>query len=285
MKINRISPDKHEYLQRLSDIALPPKTLYFIGKLPTTLEYSVAIVGTRKPTPYGREVTYKLAYDLSSRGIIIVSGLALGIDTIAHQAALDAKGKTIAILANGLDYTYPAINKKLADNIVSSGGAIISEYSPGVKPRDYQFLQRNRIVSGLSNMLIVTEAAARSGTLSTVAHALDQAREVGAVPGNVTSPMSQGCNQVIKQGAHVILDYIDVLNIINPGHESIQSTLPLGNNSSEQVIIDLLSKGVRDGDELARLSGLEMSEFSTSLTMLEINGTVKALGGNIWMLN
>lgn len=285
MKINRISPDEHNYLKGLGSIAPTLKLLYFIGELPSNRLKTVAIVGTRKPTAYGKEVTYRLAYELAKREIIIVSGLALGVDSIAHRAALDAGGKTIAVLANGPDYIYPATNKKLAADIIKYGGAIISEYQPGVKPRDYQFLERNRIVSGLSDMVVVTEAAARSGTLTTVAHALDQAKEVGALPGNITSPMSMGCNQIIKQGAHVILSSNDILNIIDPGGQQLQSTLHLGATKAEQIILDLIRKGIQDGEELARLSGLGISEFSTSLTMLEINGSIKALGSNVWMLN
>lgn len=285
MKINRIAIDKNEYLRILCSIDSLPETLYFIGQLPKDRLKTVAIVGSRKPTTYGREVTYRLAYDLAKKGTVIVSGLALGIDAIAHQAALDAGGKTIAVLANGLDYIYPSLNKRLAENILNSGGAILSEYPPGIRARDYQFLERNRIVSGLSDMVIVTEAASRSGTLSTVGHALNQGKEVGAIPGNITSPMSSGCNKVLKQGAHVILGYEDVLNIIDPGYQSEQASLVLGANESEAKIIDLLQKGVRDGDELARMSGLSIIDFSTSLTMLEINGVVRALGGNQWTLS
>lgn len=285
MKINILKTDEHKYLQMLGNVAKPPKRLYVIGSLPETRQTTVAIVGSRKPTAYGKEVTYQLAYDLASRGVIIVSGLALGIDAIGHQAALDAKGTTIAVLGGGLNNIYPAANQRLAENIVSRGGALISEYPPDAEARGFQFLERNRLVSGLADMVLVTEAAARSGTLSTVSHALEQGKDVGAVPGNITSPMSFGCNQIIKQGGMVISAFEDVLNVIDPGFEPQQTALILGTNKSEKAIIELLKIGVRDGDELLRKSGLDTSEFSSTLTMLEINGVVRPLGGNQWMLN
>lgn len=165
MKINRISPQSSKYLQIISTIAKSPEKLHFIGKLPSERMTTVAIVGSRKPTAYGKEVTHKFAYELASRGIIIISGLALGVDAIAHRAALEAGGKTIAVLANGVDTIYPANHKSLANDIINSDGAIISEYEPGIAARSFQFLARNRIVSGLSDAVIVTEAAIRSGTL------------------------------------------------------------------------------------------------------------------------
>lgn len=284
MKINRITPDKHKYLQIITAIDNCPEKLFVIGKLPEERITSVAIVGTRKPTAYGKEVAYDLAYNLAKKGVVIISGLALGIDAIAHQAALDAKGTTIAVLANGLDSIYPSVNKQLGERIIASGGAIISEYEPAVKARSFQFLERNRIVSGLSDMTVVIEAARRSGTLATVGHALNQNKEVGAVPGNITSPMSYGCNEIIKQGAHVITSAEDVMNIIEPGYESEQKILALGDSEAEAKIIELLSKGVRDGDELARYAELDIVEFANALTMLEINGVVRALGANQWTL-
>lgn len=284
MKINVISPLKSKYLQIIDTIAIAPKRLYFIGKLPTSRLPTVAIVGTRKPTSYGREVTYRLAGDLARRGIIIISGLALGIDAIAHRAALDAGGITLAVLANGVDTIYPATNQALAKDILAKGGAIISEYEPGVEARDFQFLERNRIVSGLSDAVIVTEAAIRSGTMSTVAHALDQGREVFVVPGNITSPLSAGCNNLIKQGAHPITSANDVLEIIAPELLRPQSLLPLGSTALESKIISLLQSGIRDGDELQTQTEVNVSEFSQTLTLMEISGTIRALGGNQWTL-
>ncbi len=284
MKINSISPLKHKYLQIIDTIAKPPKRLYFVGSLPNERRPSVAIIGSRKPTAYGREVTYQLSYDLAKRGIVIISGLAFGIDGIAHQATLDAGGTTIAILANGVDIIYPAAHKNLADNIIKGGGAIISEYEPGTTARQYTFLERNRIVSGLADAIIVTEAAIRSGTLSTVTHALEQGKEVFVVPGNITSPLSAGCNALIKQGAHPVTCAEDVLEIIAPDLLQPQQMLALGNTPLESMIISLLQAGIRDGDQLQLQSEADVSEFSQTLTMMEITGTVRALGGNQWTL-
>ena len=285
MKINSISPDKHNFLQIISTIAKRPETLYFVGTLPkvgfpeTTV---VAFVGTRKPTSYGKEVTFNLAYKLAQKGVIIVSGLALGIDAIAHKAALEAGGTTIAVLANGLDSVYPATHRKLAEDIIKNGGAIISEYPLGTPARDYQFLARNRIVSGLSQAIVVTEAATRSGTLATVAHALDQNREVFAVPGTITSPMSAGPNRLIQKGAHPVTSADDILEIIAPHLLEQQTTLNLGSNPVEIKIIDLLQSGIQSGEELHKLSGYPVSEFSQAITMLEINGLIRGLGSNQW---
>jgi DNA processing protein len=261
--------------------------LYFIGELPKERTTTVAIVGTRKPTAYGKEVTYKIAYDLAKRGVVIVSGLALGVDAIAHKAALDAGGNTIAVLANGVDTVYPASNKQLADRILSSGGAILSEYPPGTSPRDYQFLARNRIVSGLSDMVLVTEAAARSGTLATVAHGLDQGKEVGVIPGNINSPMSAGCNSLLKQGAHAICSEDDVLSILNIENNDLESqiVLPLGSNELENKIIGLINNGMRDGEEIRIELKIASSEFHQTISMLEINGVVRPLGNDKWTLS
>jgi DNA processing protein len=284
MKINRVTPDKHNYLRPLSDIAKVPKYIFFTGTLPSDRLPSVAIVGTRKPTAYGKEVAHTLAYNLAKKGVVIISGLALGIDSIAHKATLEAGGKTIAVLANSVDQIYPRTNQDLANKITENGGVILSEYEPPTDARDYQFLARNRIVSGLSDAVIVIEAAARSGTLATVSHALEQGKEVFVVPGNITSPLSAGCNALLKQGAHVVTCAEDVLEIIAPQLLEAQSILPLGNTPLESTIISLLQSGVRDGDELQRQSEAPVAEFSQALTMMEINGTVRGLGGNQWTL-
>lgn len=284
MKINSISPDEHVFSQIIVNIAHQPKTLYIVGSLPPNRPPVVAIVGTRRPTPYGKEVTFKLAYNLAKKGVVIVSGLALGIDAIAHKGALEARGTTIAVLANGLDQVYPAAHRGLAKQIINGGGALVSEYPPGTPARDFQFLARNRIVSGLADAVIVTEAASRSGTLATIARALEQNREVFAIPGPITSPMSVGPNRLIQQGAHPILEADDVLCIIAPSLINAQSSLNLGSNPQEILLIDLLQSGIRDGDELQRASHIPAAEFAQTLTMLEISGLIRALGGNQWSL-
>lgn len=284
MKINKIAPDSHNFLQITSGIAKPPKTLYIMGNLPSERQPTVAIVGSRKPTTYGKEVTYRLAYDLASRGVVIVSGLALGIDAIASRAALDAGGVTLVVLANGLPGIQPQTNYQLAQDILANGGAIISEYEPETAAMSHQFLERNRIVSGLSDAVLITEAAQRSGTLNTAAHALEQNRDLFVVPGNITSPLSAGCNQLLKQGAQPVTNADDILEVVAPNLQAGQSVLPLGTTPEETIILELLQKGLRDGDELQRKSGIDAVTFSTSLTMLELNGSIRALGANQWTL-
>jgi len=284
MKINTFSPDKSEYSQVLTTIAKPPKTLDYIGKLPETRLTSVAIVGTRRPSTYGKEVTHRLAYDLASRGIVIVSGLALGVDAIAHKAALEAGGTTIAVLGNGLPKIQPSSNRGLADQIVEQGGAIISEYAHNEDARPHYFLERNRLVAGLADAIIITEAATRRGKLTTEAHALEQGKEIFVVPGNITSPLSAGCNALLKQGARVVTDCRDVLDVIAPEAALTQAALPLGQNELETRLITLIAKGMRDGEELLARSRVDPTEFATTLTMLELSGTIRALGANQWTL-
>jgi len=285
MKINTIFPDKHKFLQIITTIAKKPEKLYVMGNLPDQRLPSAAVVGTRKPTGYGKEVAHKLAYELAKRGVVIISGLALGIDGIAHRGALEAGGTTIAVLANGLPHIYPSTHKDLAQQIIEKNGAIISEYEPETSARQYQFLERNRIVSGLSDAIIIVEAAARSGTLNTAAHALEQGREIFVVPGNITSPLSAGCNSLLKQGAHPVTCVEDILEVIAPQLLQPQSVLPLGATPLETTIISLLQSGIRDGDELHQKSQTSITEFTQTLTMLEINGIIRALGGNQWTLN
>lgn len=284
MKINKISPLEHNFLQIISTIDKSPKRLYLLGKLPNDRQISVAIVGSRKPTSYGKEVTHRLAFDLAKKNIVIISGLALGVDGVAHKATLEAGGKTIAVLAGGLDNIYPSAHTGLARQIIQTGGAIISEYEPGCGNRPFQFLERNRIISGLSDAIIVTEAAIRSGTLSTAAHALSQGREVFVVPGNITSPLSAGCNSLIKQGATPITCAEDVIEVIAPELLKPQINLPLGTNETETKIIKLLQSGIRDGDELQSVSGIEPSLFSQTITMMELSDIIRRLGGNQWTL-
>ena len=290
MEINRIRPDEYNFTQRLASIANPPKSLCFMGTLPTSGAPVVAIVGSRKPSAYGREVTEQLASDLAKAGCIIVSGLALGIDGIAQKAALEAGGTVIGVIPNELPDISPQTNYKLAMNIIENGGAILSEWKKGDGKivNRWSFLERNRLVSGLADAVIITEAAERSGTLNTAAHALSQGRDVFAVPGNITSPLSAGCNALLKQGALVATTATDILNVIAPSttqSATDQAVIPLGETPAENTIIDLLRTGLRDGDQLQQQSGLNPADFATALTMLEINGVIKPLGANNWTLN
>ena len=286
MKINNIAPDKHNYLQMVADIAHAPETLYYIGTLPTERRPTLAIVGTRRPTKYGVEVTTRFASALAGRGIVIVSGLALGVDALAHRSALEAGGTTLAVLANPLPRIQPTTNRQLGEQIVANGGAIISEHQEGddYKFGIWSFPQRNRIVAGISDAILITEASARSGTMGTAMYALEQGKDVFVIPGNITSPMSAGCNALIKQGAIPVTDPEDIIAIMLPHTKSEQGKLPLGATEIEQQIIAELQAGVRDADEIQRHTTIAPIELSTALTMLEISGTVRSLGANQWTL-
>lgn len=283
-KINTLSPENNKFLQIISTIANSPTKLHYIGALPEARRPAIAIIGTRKPTRYGVEVTHRLAYDLAKRGIVIISGMALGVDGIAHRAALEAGGTTIAVLGNGLDEFYPKSHRQLAEDIISKGGAVMSEFDPDVPAYPANFLQRNRIVSGLSDAILITEAAAKSGTLNTAGHALEQGKEIFAVPGNITSPLSAGCNGLLRQGATPVLRAEDIIEVIAPQLMQTQTTLALGDNPLQTKIIQLLQQGMRDGDQLQQASGVVASEFATELTMMEIGGIIRNLGANQWTL-
>lgn len=241
----------------------------------------VAIVGSRKVSPYGRQITEQFAGDLARAGIIIVSGLAFGVDSIAHRAALDAGGRTIAVLAGGLDHIYPAANQQLAGRIVQQGGALVSEYADGLPALPFQFVARNRLIAGISKAVLITEAATRSGSLHTANFALEQGREVLAVPGNITSSGSGGTNALIKTGAALVASSQDVFDIMGI-HSAQKATVPHGNCPAEQIILDLLKKGPQDGSALLAKSGLNISLYNQTVTMLEITGKIRALGGNQW---
>lgn len=283
-KINNIALDDAPYAQITSGIANMPKRLWLMGKLPEQRRISVAIVGTRKPTAYGQEVTYKLSYELAKRGVVIISGLALGTDGIAHQAALDAGGTTIAVLPTSLESIHPRTHHQLAHKIVASSGALLSEYSASDPIYKTNFLARNRIVTALSDGLLITEAAARSGTLATANFALEQGRPVMVVPGNITSPTSVGCNNLLKVGATPITEVADILHELGLADLGEQTSLPLPESAEENTIIKLLSSGVRSGEDLQKQSKLPSAIFSQTLTMMEISGKIRALGANNWSL-
>ena len=260
MEIKRILPDKHIFTQRLAHIANPPKSLCYMGKLPEANAPIVSIVGSRKPSAYGKEVTERLAAELASAGCIIVSGLALGVDGIAQKAALEAGGTVVAVVPNELPDISPRTNYKLAMDIIRQGGAVISEWMKGDNKivNRWSFLERNRLVSVLADGIIITEATERSGTLNTASHALNQGRDLFVVPGNITSPLSAGCNNLLKQGAYLVTDANDILNIIAPEklQKSSSPEAPLSSTPEEAIIIKLISSGIRDGDELQQNSGL-----------------------------
>lgn len=261
-----------------------PKDLFCLGKGLNELlkRPRVAIVGSRQMSPYGQAVTTKLASQLAGQGTVIISGLAYGVDACAHQAAVLAGGQCIVVQANGLDKLYPSAHEYLASQIIERGGSIISEYPPGSTPQKHMFLERNRLISGLAQAVIITEAAERSGTLNTAAHALNQGLPVFAVPGNINSPLSAGTNNLIKAGATPLTTMADLETVL--GLKLKEQRQPLAANAAEASLIDLLSAGVTAGDALLRESGLDTAICNQTLTMLEITGKIRALGNNQWAL-
>lgn len=245
---------------------------------------AVTIVGSRKLTAYGREVTYRLSYDLAKQGVTIVSGLALGADGVAHQAALDARGRTIAVLAGGLDSIHPSSHRNLAIDILKKDGALISEYPEQTAPLKQNFVARNRLVAALSDMVIVTEAAEASGSLITARFALEQNKLVGAVPGNITSGQSVGTNNLIKSGATPITDAQDVLDALGIQATERQRAEVFGDTEEEQLIIDIIKEGTTELDQIQSMSELDPALFNQTITMLEISGKIRPLGAAHWTL-
>lgn len=269
----------------LRNIPTPPKVLYVAGdNLQDLLTHPrVTIIGSRKVSAYGRAVTTRLAGDLARAGVVVVSGLAIGVDSVAHRAILEAGGKTIAVLPAGLDDIYPRSHRDLARRIVEQGGALVSEYPPKTPAFKVNFIARNRIAAGLGHIIVVTEAAIKSGTLHTTRFALEQGKEVMAVPGNITSPTSGGANNLIKHGAAVVTSAEDILAALGIQPQDVNQ-IPAGDTPEEQQLIDLLASGENDGAALLVLSGQEVRVFNQTLTMLEITGKIHALGNNQWSL-
>jgi DNA processing protein len=283
-KINRQSIGISGFTSILSNYEGMPRELYIAGQLPTSRKPTVAIVGSRKPTAYGKEVTHTLAYELAKRGVVILSGLAYGIDAIAHEAALEAGGTTMAVLANGLHRVYPVAHTHLAERIIAQGGALISEQPLGAEAMKHHFLARNRIVSGLADALIVSEATERSGTTSTVTHAMDQNIPDFAVPGPITSLLSAGPNRLIQDGAHVVMGVQDILDIIAPQHTA-QVQLALGSTPEEGAILEALRQGAASTDELAAVVAIPLPELLRTLTHMELDGLVRCEAGKWYARN
>lgn len=269
----------------LAQLPDAPSSLFAIGEGLEELlaKPRVAIVGSRKMSPYGRAVTQQLASELAGKGIVIVSGLAYGVDACGHRAALESGGRCLAVLACGLDHIYPSAHTRLGEHLIRQGGVILSEYPTGTTPHKHHFLERNRLISGLSDAVIITEAAERSGTLNTAAHALNQGKPVLAVPGNITSNLSAGTNNLLKSGASPMTSVDDVLSILGIS-DSPQTVMPLAANEQELVLLSLIKDGVTDGNELLRQSEFSVAAFNQTLTMLEITTKIKPLGSNQWKL-
>ncbi len=278
-KVKALIQDDPSYPARLKEIYDAPPVFYVRGALMPDEKWSLAVVGSRRATSYGREVTERLVTDLVRNKVTIVSGLARGIDTVAHRTALATDGKTIAVLASGLDIIYPAENQRLAQEIIEHG-VLVSDYPLGTKPKPEHFPRRNRIMSGLSLGTLVIEATEKSGALITARMALEQDREVFAVPGSILSAASKGSNLLIHDGAKTVLDVADILEELNLSTipQQLELTELLPENDIESLLIKHLSEGPVHIDELCRSSSLPISTVSSALTMMELKGMVNQLG-------
>lgn len=293
--IRLIMFDDPEYPPLLKETSFTPFGLYILGNLPK--RPTIAIVGTRRATEQGKKIAAQLASELAQQEIIIASGLALGIDESAHGGVVKVKGKTVAVLAQGLDEMYPAQNKNLAEKIIANGGAIISEYPIGSPPLPFRFLERNRIISGLSLATIVIEAPARSGALATANFAIQQNREVFVVPGSISHKNYEGSHRLIKTGASLLTEINDIFNALP---DLVKATLPLNgehatNNKSrvDNLFLDEQQKEIFTAienfgspvtvDKISELVKLSPQAVNISLSLLVINNLVKEGGGRYYL--
>ncbi|NJM08944.1 DNA-protecting protein DprA [Candidatus Gracilibacteria bacterium] len=267
------------YPRLVAEAPAAPPVLYVRGELKAQDDWAVAIVGTRSPTSYGKEATYRIAYDLAASGVVVVSGLALGVDTIAHQAALEAGGRTIAVLGSGIDRIYPERNRRLGEQIVAQG-ALISDYPLGTAPAPLNFPPRNRIISALTLATLVIEAGGESGALITVGFALDQGREVFAVPGSIFSRTSVGTHQLIRDGATLARGADDILAELDLQRANVQratrDTLP--DDPVEAAVLSLLRFDPQTIDDLGIVAGLPAAQIAATLAMLELKGLARQAG-------
>jgi DNA processing protein len=267
------------YPRLLKLIPAPPPVLYIRGSLLPEDDLAIAIVGTRRSTSYGREVASRIAMGLAEAGVTVVSGLAMGIDGIAHDASLKAGGRTIAVLSSGVDIIYPSEHEQLARRIVENG-ALISDYAPGRKPDAPNFPARNRIISGLSLGVVVIEAPNRSGALITVDFAADQGREVFVVPGSVLSDNSAGCLRLLRDGATLVRDADDILDDLKIGQRreqvAVQQALPL--TDPERRLMNHINGDPQHIDEIVAAANINVAEGLALISMLELKGIVRDAG-------
>ena len=268
------------YPARLKEIDQPPPVLYIHGEYLMDDLFAVAIVGTRKVTPYGRQVTEEIASYLASNGITVVSGLARGVDAVAHQAALKAGGRTIAVLGSGVDKIYPPEHRGLAEQMMTRG-AVISDYAVGTPPDASNFPPRNRIISGLSLAVVVIEAAETSGALITAEFAAAQGREIFAVPGSILAPQSKGTNRLIQNGALPLLTPVDLMQALDltrmDNQKSARKILP--SDETEALVLKALGTEPLHVDEIRNQADLPIEKISAALAMMELKGMVRQVGG------
>ncbi len=268
------------YPARLREIAQPPPVLYVWGQPEASDRLAVAVVGTRRPTSYGQAVAREVAAGLAANGLAVISGLARGIDALAHKAALEAGGRTIAVLGSGLDQVYPPEHRLLAEQVAASG-VVYSDYPIGTRPEGTNFPPRNRIISGLAMVVVIVEAGQTSGAMITADFAADQGRDVFAVPGNITSKASGGTNRLIANGARPMLAVEDILEALNldalARGEAVERALP--EDPTERRVWDALSADPIHVDDLGARCGLTPASVMSCLAMLELKGRAKQVGG------
>lgn len=278
------------YPENLYNIYNPPPYLYIAGKITKDDKKAISIVGSRIPDVYGKKVTEQIAAELARNGITVVSGLARGIDSIAHRACLKAGGRTLAVLGSGIDFVYPPENKSLYKEI-SQNGAVLSEFKIGTKPEASNFPRRNRIISGLSLGTLVVQATEKSGSLITAEFALEQNREVFAIPGNIGSKLSKGANKLIKKGAKLVNDVDDILEEIGgfigaKNKKKVLNTVQIeGLEPAERLIYEILSNEQLHIDQIIKMSNLDSSIVLANLLSLELNGIVSQLPGKYFLIS
>jgi DNA processing protein len=288
--IDRLLPDDPRYPARLAELA-PAPGLWVRGALVEHDDLAIAIVGARRATPYGLEVASQLARDLAARGVTIVSGFARGIDSAAHRAALNAGGRTIAVLGCGIDVVYPPENRRLSDAIAASG-ALVTQFPPGTAPLPYHFPTRNRTLAALVLGVVVVEAAERSGTLLTAGFAGDLGREVYAVPGKITSPTSAGVHKLLRDGARLVEAWTDVVQelpnvwrcrVRDTAVASIETEQPSKGTDQARMLQLLTRDEPQHIERLIARAGMDAARASAILTQLELGGWARQLGGQRWI--
>ncbi len=285
--IKVVSMVDREYPANLRQITGCPPVLYYKGNLLPGDDLTVAVVGSRNATPYGRQVTEKLVFDLVKNGLTIISGLARGIDSVAHRAALDSGGRTIAVLGCGVDLVYPPENKKLAEEIAKNG-AVVSEFPLGFPPVQSNFAARNRIISGLSLGVLVTEAAVDSGSMITAGCAAEQGREVFAVPGPITAKTAEGVNNLVKDGVTPVTNVDDILTVLDVERKVRQLEAKgdkLKNSKldkTQAAIIKVLDGQIKQVDVISRELKMPVEQVTAALSLMELSGFVRNYGGGIW---
>jgi DNA processing protein len=287
MLVNSLKPNDPSFPEVLKHISKPPKVLFWTGNNPVNwLDLpKVSIVGSRKISPYGKQVTNMLTSELASAGVVVISGLAFGVDAEAHSAAISAKGLTVAVLPTSLDNVQPAANQHLARKILETGGTLISEYSSDSPITKANFIERNRIVSGLCDALLITEAAVNSGSLHTARFALEQGKTVMAIPGNINSPTSEGCNNLIKSGAIPVTNVEDLFFALKINPAKLKESRVFKGSTQEEKILELIKGGVHVQEDLAVATQFDGATIGSVLTMLEINGHIRSLGAGQWSIS